>query len=59
MAARAKVKPEHYVDNKKLHVEMCAYLELVKEAEEADEPKPRIPEYIGECLLKISSRLST
>ena len=57
--ARAKVKPEHYVDNKKLHVEMCAYLELVKEAEEADEPKPRIPEYIGECLLKISSRLST
>lgn len=57
--ARAKVKPEHYVDNKKLYVEMCAYLDLVKEAEEADEQKPRIPEYIGECLLKISSRLST
>ena len=59
MAARAKVKPEHYVDNKKLFVEMCAYLELVKEAAEADDPRPRIPEYIGECLLKISSRLST
>jgi|TARA_B110000858_G_C17805181_1_gene477563 hypothetical protein len=59
MAARAKVKPEHYVDNKKLFVEMCAYLELVKEAAEADDKRPRIPEYIGECLLKISSRLST
>ena len=59
MAARAKVKPEHSVDNKKLFVEMCAYLELVKEAAEADDKRPRIPEYIGECLLKISSRLST
>ena len=38
---------------------MCAYLDSVKQAEEADDPKPRIPEYIGECLLKISSRLST
>lgn len=57
--ARAKVKPEHYVDNKKLYTEMCAYLDSVNEAEEAGDPKPRIPEYIGECLLKISSRLST
>ena len=57
--ARSKAKPEHYVDNKKLYVEMCAYLDSVKEAAEADDDKPRIPEYIGECLLKISTRLST
>jgi hypothetical protein len=57
--ARSKAKPEHYVDNKKLYVEMCAYLDRVKEAAEADDDKPRIPEYIGECLLKISTRLST
>ena len=57
--ARSKAKPEHYVDNKKLYVEMCAYLDSVKEAEEANDDKPRIPEYIGECLLKISTRLST
>jgi hypothetical protein len=57
--ARTKAKPEHYVDNKKLFVEMCAYLDRVKAAEEADDPKPRITEYIGECLLKISTRLST
>ena len=57
--ARIKAKPEHYVDNKKLYAEMCDYLEKVRTAEEADDPKPRISENIGECLLKISTRLST
>ena len=56
---RSKAKPEHYVDNKKLYAEMQLYLNSVKEAEEAGDEKPRIPEYIGECLLKISNRLST
>ena len=56
---RSKAKPEHYVDNKKLYAEMQDYLNSVKEAEEAGDDKPRIPEYIGECLLKISNRLST
>lgn len=54
-----RAKSEHYVDNKKLYEEMKNYLEAVKEAEESDGDKPRIPEYIGECLLKISTRLST
>ena len=53
---RSKAKPEHYVDNKKLYAEMQVYLNAVKEAEEAGDEKPRIPEYIGECLLKISNR---
>ena len=38
---------------------MVKYLNAVKEAEESDSDKPKIPEYIGECLLKISTRLST
>ena len=54
-----KAKSEHYVDNKKLYAEMVEYLNSVKEAEESGADKPRIPEYIGECLLKISNRLST
>ena len=54
-----RAKSEHYVDNKKLYEEMKNYLDAVKEAEESDGDKPRIPEYIGECLLKISTRLST
>ena len=54
-----RARSEHYVDNKKLHEEMVKYLDAVKEAEESDSDKPKIPEYIGECLLKISTRLST
>jgi len=54
-----RAKSEHYVDNKKLFAEMKQYLDGVKEAEESGGDKPRIPEYIGECLLKISTRLST
>ena len=53
-----RAKSEHYVDNKKLYAEMVEYLGAVKEAEESGDDKPRIPEYIGECLLKISTRLS-
>lgn len=54
-----RAKSEHYVDNKKLFAEMKIYLDSVKEAEESGSDKPRVPEYIGECLLKISTRLST
>ena len=54
-----RAKSEHYVDNKRLYAEMQDYLNAVKEAEESGDDKPRIPEYIGECLLKISTRLST
>jgi hypothetical protein len=54
-----RAKSEHYVDNKKLFAEMKIYLESVKEAEESGASRPRVPEYIGECLLKISTRLST
>ena len=54
-----RAKSEHYVDNKRLYAEMVEYLNAVKESEESGDDKPRIPEYIGECLLKISTRLST
>ncbi len=54
-----RAKSIHYVDNKKLYAEMVIYLDAVKEAEESDSQRPRVPEYIGECLLKISTRLST
>lgn len=45
----------HYVDNKKLFQELIKYKKAV-----ARRPKnpPAIPEYIGECLLKIATRLS-
>lgn len=49
----------HYVDNKKLYGEMIKFINLCNAAKEAGEPRPKIPEYIGQCLLKISTRLAT
>lgn len=45
----------HYVDNKKLFEELVKHRAAV--AQQPDNP-PAIPEYIGECLLMIATRLS-
>jgi len=56
----AKKKSIHYVDNKKFHLEMVAYKTHVAEVAEKDPEAlvPIIPDYIGECFMKISERLS-
>jgi hypothetical protein len=48
----------HYVSNADFLVAIKKYRESVIEAEAAGEDKPRVPEYIGECLLKIATHLS-
>jgi hypothetical protein len=49
----------NYVDNKKLFGEMIHFINACRDAENAGEQRPKIPEYIGECIFKIASRLST
>lgn len=49
----------HYVDNKKLYEAIIEYKHAVMEAAKNDKPKPVIPNYIGECILMIATRLST
>lgn len=49
----------NYVDNKKLYVEMCKYKTAQIKALEENKLKPRVPEYVGECILLIANRLST
>ena len=56
--ANAKKKPQHYVDNKKFLQALKEYKDACAAAKKAKEDKPRIPEYIGECLLKIGTHLS-
>lgn len=51
-------KPVHYVDNAKFLQEIIAYKKLCKDAEESGEEKPVIPNYLGECILKIATKLS-
>lgn len=49
---------KHYVNNKDFYNEIVEWRKACKEAELLGTPKPRMPEYIGKCLLLISQRLS-
>jgi hypothetical protein len=48
----------HYVDNKQFLAAIKEYKAAVLEAEESGSPKPRVSNYIGECILKIATHLS-
>lgn len=51
-------KPVNYVNNKDFYEAMVKYRQSVKNAEAAGKQKPRVPEYVGRCILQISERLS-
>ena len=51
-------KKQHYIDNKKFCQAMVEYKESIEEAEETGEPKPQIPNFIGECFMQIAEHLS-
>ena len=51
-------KKVHYVDNKKFLSAIVERKDQIKEAEEVGETKPRITNYLGECILKIANHLS-
>lgn len=55
--ARTKSK-EYYVNNKDFLAAIIAYKEEVELAKKKDLPRPRIPNYIGDCFLKIATHLS-
>ena len=48
----------NYIDNKEFLKEMVAYRKAVIAAKRKGEDKPRIPEYVGECFMKIAENLS-
>jgi hypothetical protein len=48
----------HYVDNEKFLQVLVEYKKDVKKAKRNKEPKPKIPNYVGECFLKIAEHLS-
>mgnify|MGYP007063712704 FL=1 len=49
----------HYVNNKEFTAAIIAHNDACKEAADSGEDKPRVTEYIGECIWKIATRLST
>jgi hypothetical protein len=56
--AKGKKRSEHYVSNKDFHLALLEYKKLVVNAKEKELPRPRIPNYLGECFLKIATHLS-
>ncbi len=51
-------KKEHYVNNKEFLDALMVYRKEVKLSREEGREKPRVPNYIGECFLKIATHLS-
>ena len=52
-------KAEHYVNNKEFTQAVSEFNQKVKLAESKGKTPPRMTEYIGECIYKIATRLST
>ena len=52
-----KDKP-HYIDNKLFLKELMVYGVAVRRAKRLEQEKPRVPEYIGECFIKIANHLA-
>lgn len=48
----------HYIDNKKFYTALVEYKKLVDEAAAAGKIQPQVPNYIGDCFIKISTHLS-
>ena len=57
MTVAKKEKP-HYVDNKKFYAEIVKYREACEQARAEGVQEPRLPNYIGECIWKIATKLS-
>lgn len=51
-------KTNHYINNADFLKALIEYKEKCRKAEESDLPDPPIPNYVGECFLKIADHLS-
>ena len=54
-----KTNPEHYVNNKEFTAAITEHNIAVKKAIKDGKEPPRVSEYIGACIYKIATRLST
>lgn len=54
----AKAKKINYVDNVRLYNDMVKFIAAYRKAEKDKTEYPRIPEYVGVCILEIAKRLS-
>ena len=55
---KSKKPPEHYVNNREFLDALIQFKTKVLQAQEKGLDRPRIPNYIGDCFLKIATHLS-
>lgn len=55
---KKKASDADYVSNQELYDALVEYRKKSGDAENAGRKKPKLPDFIGECILKIASRLS-
>jgi hypothetical protein len=58
MAELNKKKNPHYVNNKDFLAAMVEFKQEVAEAEEHQLPRPKVPMYVADCIMKIATHLS-
>lgn len=51
-------KVKNYINNKTLYESMKKYRRELRKSIKNDNPKPRVPEYIGECIVLICNNLA-
>lgn len=52
-------RSKHYINGRDFYDAMVAYKISVKEADDNKLERPRIPQYVGECFLKMCTKLAT
>lgn len=56
--AKKKEESKHYIDNKQFLAALVEYKKEVNRAKRNNEERPQVPDYIGDCFIKIANHLA-
>jgi DNA-directed RNA polymerase specialized sigma24 family protein len=58
MAKKKDENSKHYIDNKQFLQALIDYKKEVNQAKKNEEERPQVPDYIGDCFIKIANHLA-
>ena len=58
MAKKKDETSKHYIDNKQFLAALIEYKKEVNRAKKKEEDRPQVPDYIGDCFIKIANHLA-
>jgi len=58
MAKKKDENSKHYIDNKQFLQALIDYKKVVNRAKRNEEERPQVPDYIGDCFIKIANHLA-